>query len=66
MLAIVVSVCLISDPAICRDERISLVTNVSPQKCLMSAPPYVAQWNGEHPDWRVVRWRCSNADEKDI
>jgi hypothetical protein len=66
MLAIVVSVCLISDPTICRDERISLVTNVSPHRCLMSAPPFVAQWNGEHPDWRVVRWRCSSADEKDI
>lgn len=66
MLAIVVSVCLISDPTICRDERISLVADVSPHRCAMGAPPYVAQWNGEHPDWRVVRWRCSSAGERDI
>ena len=66
MLAIVISVCLVTDPAICRNERIPLAINVSPNRCAMSAAPYVAQWNGEHPDWRVVRWRCAGADEKDI
>ncbi|MEP9378535.1 hypothetical protein ABLE91_17600 [Aquabacter sp. CN5-332] len=66
MLAIVISVCLISNPAICRNERIPLLIHSSLTQCAMNAVPYVAQWNGEHPDWRVVRWRCSGADEKDI
>ncbi|MGX5736726.1 hypothetical protein [Bosea thiooxidans] len=66
MFAIIVSVCLISDPAICHDERIPQRVSASPRQCMMSAVPYVAQWNGEHPDWRVVRWRCGNADERDI
>ena len=66
MLAIVMSVCLISDPGICRNERIPLQINASPSRCAISAVPYLAQWNGEHPDWRVVRWRCSAPDEKDI
>jgi hypothetical protein len=66
MLAIIVSVCLISDPAICRNERIPVAVSASPNRCAMSAAPYVARWNGEHPDWRVVRWRCGGADERDI
>jgi hypothetical protein len=24
----------------------------------MSAPPYIAQWIGEHPKWTAVKWRC--------
>ena len=24
----------------------------------MAAPPYIAQWVGEHPKWRPVKWRC--------
>jgi hypothetical protein len=24
----------------------------------MGAPPYIAQWVGEHPKWNAVRWRC--------
>jgi hypothetical protein len=24
----------------------------------MAAPPYIAQWVGEHPKWTAVRWRC--------
>jgi hypothetical protein len=24
----------------------------------MAAPPYIAQWIGEHPKWTAVRWHC--------
>jgi hypothetical protein len=24
----------------------------------MAAPPYIAQWIGDHPKWQAVRWRC--------
>jgi hypothetical protein len=24
----------------------------------MAAPPYIAQWIGEHPKWNAVRWHC--------
>jgi hypothetical protein len=30
----------------------------SPAQCSMAAPPYIAQWIGEHPKWQAVRWRC--------
>jgi hypothetical protein len=28
------------------------------QQCTMNAPPYIAQWIGEHPKWTAVKWRC--------
>jgi hypothetical protein len=27
-------------------------------QCAMAAPPYIAQWIGEHPKWTAVKWRC--------
>jgi hypothetical protein len=24
----------------------------------MAAPPYIAQWVGDHPKWTAVKWRC--------
>lgn len=66
MLAIILSVCLISDPAVCRNERIPVATAVSPSRCALDAAPQVAKWSDEHPQWRVVRWRCGGVDERDI
>jgi hypothetical protein len=66
MIAIVISVCLLSDPGVCRDETIPLASEVSPTRCIMTAPPHVAQWNEEHPGWRVVRWRCGPSGRRDI
>jgi hypothetical protein len=31
----------------------------------MTAPPHVAQWSEEHPEWRVVRWSCRVTTERD-
>jgi hypothetical protein len=28
-------------------------------QCAMSAPPYIAQWIGDHPKWTAVRWHCA-------
>jgi len=66
MIALVVSACLISNPSVCREQRIPLTVDLSKARCAIDAAPQLAQWNGEHPDWRIVRWRCADAGEKDI
>jgi hypothetical protein len=67
MIAIIISVCLLSDPTVCRDQTIALSSEVSTAaRCVMTAPPHVAQWSEEHPEWRVVRWRCGPANRRDI
>jgi hypothetical protein len=66
MIAIVLSTCLLADPAVCRDQTIRLTAEVSPVSCMMKAPPHVARWSEEHPEWRVVRWRCLTLRQQDI
>ena len=31
----------------------------------MAAPPYIAQWIGEHPKWTAVKWRCEYPHSND-
>jgi hypothetical protein len=66
MIAIILSICLLADPGVCRDQTIPLDADVSPMRCVMFAPPHVAKWSEEHPEWRVVRWRCSTLRRQDI
>ncbi|MGH6815826.1 MAG: hypothetical protein ACREC6_08980 [Hyphomicrobiaceae bacterium] len=66
MIAIVLSICLHSDPAVCRDHHIPLLYGISPAQCMMLAQPHIAKWNEEHPEWRVIRWRCRAVDGRDI
>jgi hypothetical protein len=40
-------------------------TSGSLQSCMMQAQPYLAQWVGEHPAYRVMRWRCAWPDQED-
>jgi hypothetical protein len=63
MLAIVVSACLIADPSVCKTD--SMLVDVPAARCMLGATTYVVQWGVEHPDWRVVRWQCRPASEKD-
>jgi hypothetical protein len=65
MIAIILSTCLLSDPDVCREQIIPLASEGSPMRCMMTAPPHVAKWNTEHPEWRVVRWQCRLTTERD-
>lgn len=58
MLTIVLSACLVADPQQCRDFKIPLDVNMDAMQCAMAAPPYFAQWAGEHPKWQIRRWKC--------
>jgi hypothetical protein len=66
MIAIILSTCLVNDPGICRDQTLPLAAEVSEARCVIMAPPYLAQWCEEHPQWRVVRWRCRSNGEREI
>jgi hypothetical protein len=66
MIAIVLTTCLVTDPSVCRDQTIPLTSEISAVRCMMTAPPHVARWSVEHPQWRVVRWRCRAESQHDI
>jgi len=58
---LVIATCLIAQPGTCRDQHLYFESYGSLQRCMMEAMPHVAQWSGEHPQWRVVRFHCQFA-----
>jgi hypothetical protein len=66
MVAIIISTCLVSNPSVCRDQSIPLYAEISTTRCVMTAPPHVARWSEEHPQWRVVRWQCRAGTQRDL
>jgi hypothetical protein len=54
--------CTLSSPATCHEYHLLLETAGSLKGCTMQAQPYLAQWIGEHPNYRVARWHCAWPD----
>ncbi|WP_461656618.1 hypothetical protein [Methylorubrum aminovorans] len=57
---LLLSVCLIAQPAKCHEERINLSFD-SPNTfiCLRNSQSTLAAWQEEHPDYHVKSWRCA-------
>jgi hypothetical protein len=66
MIALIISACMVNDPSVCKDYRIPLSVDIDANSCVMFAPPHFGQWGEEHPNWRIVRWRCASGDEKNL
>lgn len=55
---LVIMVCAVLSPANCEEKNLVFSSTFSLQQCAMAAPPYIAQWIGEHPQWKAVKWHC--------
>ena len=55
---LIVTVCAVLSPTTCEETHLVFSGGGSLRQCVMGAPPYIAQWIGEHPKWNAVRWRC--------
>jgi hypothetical protein len=64
MLVLIMTVCSLAAPAHCDEARLQFAAEESLMQCMMQAPPYIAQWAGEHPNARVTRWRCAYPDRE--
>jgi len=64
LMQLVITVCALS-PHTCQETRLTFSYRGSLQQCAMAAPPYIAQWIGEHPSWSAVRWRCEYPHSKE-
>jgi hypothetical protein len=62
---LIITVCAVLSPTTCEETRLVFDATMSPAQCAMAAPPYIAQWIGEHPKWTAVRWRCEYPHTKD-
>jgi hypothetical protein len=62
MVDLIVTVCSLLNPNACQDRHMLIQSQGSLKACVMQAEPYLAQWAGEHPGLRIVRWRCDWPD----
>ncbi|EAU41068.1 hypothetical protein FP2506_12414 [Fulvimarina pelagi HTCC2506] len=65
MVDLILTVCMVTNPESCREERLSFQARQSLAQCVMLSAPYVAQWAGDHPNWTVKRWECGWPDERE-
>jgi hypothetical protein len=66
MMALVVSACLLGDPAVCRTFRTPVPDQTDAMACTISAQIYLPQWSDEHPGWRIGKWACATAAVADL
>jgi hypothetical protein len=64
LIDLIVLACSLVSPGSCREYHLLLQTSGSLQSCMIQAPPYLAQWAGAHPSYRVMRWRCAWPDQE--
>jgi hypothetical protein len=55
---LIITVCAVLSPTTCEETHLTFSYSGSLRQCAMAAPPYIAQWVGEHPKWTAVKWRC--------
>ena len=61
---LIVLVCLLASPGACREQHILLESHGSLRACAMEAQPYLAQWIGQHPGFRIARYHCDWPDRE--
>jgi hypothetical protein len=61
---LVLLACTLADPGACREYHLMFQTAGSLRSCMLQAQPYLAQWAGEHPTFRVARWHCAWPDQE--
>jgi hypothetical protein len=66
MIAIIVTACMASHLATCRELELSFADEQqlnTPYGCMITGQQIVAKWNTEHPQYTVARWRCGRAGQ---
>lgn len=56
--ALVLTVCSVTDPADCRNQEFTFESHGSLAQCMFEAQPWIANWQFAHPKLKVARWKC--------
>jgi hypothetical protein len=65
LIDLILLACSLANPTACHEHHVLFESAGSLQSCTMRAQPYLAQWVGEHPNFRVARWHCAWPDQED-
>ena len=60
--ALIMAVCMISEPNSCREEHLYFESHGSLRACMSEAIPTMAEWAGNHPQWHIEKFHCEWAD----
>ncbi len=66
MIVLAFTVCLFADPEFCEKKRLTFTERMTLFTCVMRAQPQLAKWAELHPKWRITRWRCEMAKDREI
>lgn len=58
MIELLVAVCMIDEPANCKDVHLAMNGNLNARQCMTQGQFEMARWIGENPDWVIRRWTC--------
>ena len=59
LIDLVLTICLMASPSSCREERLHFENKGSLLNCMFLAPTQIVKWSEEHPNMRVVKWKCA-------
>jgi hypothetical protein len=62
LIDLILLACSLSNPTACHEYHVMFQSAGSLRACTMRAEPYLAQWIGEHPNFRIARWHCAWPD----
>lgn len=57
MVSLILVVCLMTTPDVCREER-PPTEAISGVSCIVEGQQLASQWLDEHPKWVLRGWRC--------
>jgi len=61
LVVLVITACLAAQPGSCGEHRMVLADGISLGQCVSQGQFGLAQWAGDHPWLRIIRWRCETS-----
>ncbi len=58
MFELILTVCLMGQPAYCKEERVALAERSGLTGCIWEGQLRAVDWVRDHPDWQIKRWTC--------
>ena len=59
MYELVLIVCLLAEPAVCKTQRMPFQEPTTIMDCMWQGQARTVRWLERHPRWQLKRWRCS-------
>ena len=56
MIPLVLTICLLSDPSVCREEKPPI--DLTPVQCTIMGQMAAQEYLADHPKWTLRGWRC--------